>query len=156
MEFLLKSILKSNFFSNRFVKSNSEMIDFGGFSWIVNRFWTLVIHHIHPSIYPFWGVNHPSRRVNESLERRFTLQKGWTHSPLRLNHPKIYKIYEFYKNLARTFWVKKWPKSLSIYNFRKSIADSLKGLFRGIFWLVFNFEKFMFRCTPGSFVRIQD
>ena len=27
------------------------------------------------------------RRVNELLERRFTLQKGWTYSPLRVNHP---------------------------------------------------------------------
>ena len=38
---------------------------------------------------PFLRVNHPSRRVNGSLKRRFTLQKGWTHSPLRVNHPSV-------------------------------------------------------------------
>ncbi len=44
--------------------------------------------------FPFWRVHHPSRKVNhpfrkvnELLEKRFTLQKGWTYSLLRINHP---------------------------------------------------------------------
>jgi hypothetical protein len=61
-------------------------------------------------IHPFW-------RVNELLERRFTLQKGWTYSPLRVNHPSDGWMWT--ERVNKTFMKVNW--STNVKNIKECI-----------------------------------
>jgi hypothetical protein len=51
------------------------------------QYWRMLLFLIKDKNSSKRNLEISSRRVNKSLQRRFTLQKGWTHSSLIVNHP---------------------------------------------------------------------